>query len=145
MNCFYQFTTNGAQRMKALKDFEPNGNKDLYVCTSDHACACTRAPTPHTYPETYAYDIYQCHPKTPPQITLPTDSVARFRKKYGMLVDGNSIDTEDNLKLADAHEGARPPEQKNTGANATQNCANADVDKRIWIETPVSCIPFPVC
>ena len=62
-----------------------------------------------------------------------------------MLGHGNPIDTHANPKLADAHEGAHPPELKNTGADDSQNCDDADVDKSIWIETPASCIPFPVC
>ena len=45
---------------------------------------------------------------------LPTDSVARFRKKDDMPGDGYAIDTDANAKLADAHGGARLTEFKKT-------------------------------
>ena len=66
-------------------------------------------------------------PNTPPRILLPTVLVARFRKKDDMPGDGYAIDTDANPKLADAHEGARPPGLKNTDADASQNCVDADV------------------
>ena len=61
--------------------------------------------------------------------------------------DGNSIDTETNPKSVqtDAREGPRPLELKNADADASQNCVDAEADTNIWIETPASCIPFPVC
>ena len=59
--------------------------------------------------------------------------------------DAYAIDTDANPKLADAHEGARPPDLENTDADTSQNCADAVADKSILIETLASCIPFPVC
>ena len=85
--------------------------------------------------------------KHSPRILLPTDSAARVRKKDDMPGDGNSIDSEANPKSVqtDAREGARPLGLKNADADASQNCVDAGADKGIWIETPASCIPFPVC
>ena len=83
--------------------------------------------------------------KHSPRILVPTDSVARGRKKDDMPGDGNSIDSEADSKLAqtDAREGARPLELKNADADATQNRVDTEADKSIWIENPASC--FPVC
>ena len=48
-----------------------------------------------------------------------------------------SIDTGADIKYADAHEGARLPEQNqnDTDAEANQNCADTEVGK-LRIETP---------
>ena len=69
---------------------------------------------------------------------LPTNSVARFRKKDYMPKTGYLIDTDSDIKHADAHEGACPPESKKTDTDADQNRVNGDVDKWYWIETPAS-------
>ena len=65
-----------------------------------------------------------------------------------MPKDGNTIHTNAYPKLADAHEGARPPGSKSTDTLASQNWVDTDVDKWYWIETPASasslrrCFPF---
>ena len=77
----------------------------------------------------------------------PTDSVARVRKQDDMPRTGCGIDTEANIKYADAHEGARPPEQICDGVDADQNCAGTDADVETHIETPArtSALRRPLC
>ena len=69
--------------------------------------------------------------------------------QYCILKDSNNptispeqIDMNDRIF---EREGVRPLELKHAGADASQNCVDAGADKSIWIETPASCIPFPVC
>ena len=112
------------------------------VCAA-HARSCTDPQ--HMPPHVHVYRFVAMSVKHSPRILLPTDSVANIRKKDDMLGDGNSIDTAVDPTSADAHEGACPPEVKNTDADASQNCVDADADTNIWIETPSSYIPFPTC
>ena len=109
------------------------------MCTSADACECTRAPTPHTYPDTYTYEILQCHPNTPPQIALPIGSVARIRKRGDTAKVGYLIDEDVDSKYADAHEGPRPPEENDTDADASRNCADTEVGK-LKRESPAKAI-----
>ena len=69
---------------------------------------------------------------------LPTDSVARIRTENDTPKVGYSIDTDADIKRADAHEGARPPEQNRAGTDPNQNCADSEVDIQMRIETPAS-------
>ena len=112
------------------------------MCTSAHSCACTRAVILHTYPDTYEYKIYQCHSNTPPRIVHPTDSVARVRKKDDMPKTGYSINTDADIKYADAHERARPPKHNYVGTDVNQNCVGSDARVDIKIETPPVRVPF---
>ena len=80
--------------------------------------------------------------KTPPRILLPTDSVAQVRKKDDALKDGYSIDTDANLKLADAHGGARPPESKNTTLMQVKNVSTLTSTNGLgWSPPPVR-VPY---
>ena len=109
------------------------------MCVHRCTCLCMYwCSNPHTYPDTYACEILQCHSNTPPRIVLPTDSVARIRKEHVTPNVGDSIDTDSDIKRADSYESSRPPEQHRAGINASQIRANSEVDIQMRLETPAS-------
>ena len=82
-------------------------------------------------PHVHVYRLWQCQSNSPPRITPPTPSAARVRQEANTPGDGKSIGAEANPKLVqtDAREGARPLEQKDADADASQNCVGTEADK----------------
>lgn len=82
--------------------------------------------------------------KHSPRIALPT--VGRtVRREDDNIRSECTIDTDVDAENTDARAGARPTVQGNARTDADQNCTDDDASLKTWVETPASCIPFPVC
>ena len=98
-----------------------------------------RAPTPNTWP-----CMRMCIDCSNVTQTVPHGSCYRQTRSQGSVRRMRCWETEIRSTQMPTKVLVRLNYNKN-GADASQNCSDADVDKSIGIEIPASCIPFSVC
>ena len=104
------------------------------MCARVHVPVHVLVPPPRIRIPTRTHTKYSNVTQTLPHGSR-CHSVARIRKRGDTPKVGYSIDADVDSKYADAHENACPPEQNDTEADASPNCADTEVGK-LRIVTP---------